>query len=199
MAVYALYHQKGGTGKSTLAVALSWRLAQSGASVLLLDADDQGTASHWYESVGEALNLPLLVRHQLLQTLPEALPRFTPQFEHVIIDAPPRLETALVDLLAICDRLIIPCRPTLPDIWSLEGLSALLAQAQAKRAAPLPAMIAINHYRGEDLGPLHAQAVAYHLSVMDAPIPWDPAFAALFSGAPLPEHFSQLLENLLPR
>ena len=45
--VIAVVNLKGGCGKSTIAVNLACELAANGDSVLLLDNDAQGTASHW--------------------------------------------------------------------------------------------------------------------------------------------------------
>ncbi len=45
MRVLAFLHQKGGTGKSTLAVATACALAARSEPPLLLDADSQGTSS----------------------------------------------------------------------------------------------------------------------------------------------------------
>ena len=47
MPIVGFVHQKGGTGKSTLSIALALALAQAEHRVMLLDTDYQGTASEW--------------------------------------------------------------------------------------------------------------------------------------------------------
>jgi chromosome partitioning protein len=55
--VIAIGNLKGGTGKSTIAVNLACALAEGGDTVILVDADGQGTATDWHAG----RNLPLAV------------------------------------------------------------------------------------------------------------------------------------------
>ena len=45
MKTIVINNQKGGVGKTTLAVHLAWHLAETGGRVLLIDADAQGNAT----------------------------------------------------------------------------------------------------------------------------------------------------------
>lgn len=48
MSIIALYHIKGGVGKTAAAVNLSYLAAQEGAKTLLIDLDPQGSASFYF-------------------------------------------------------------------------------------------------------------------------------------------------------
>src|SRR5919109_5482313 len=50
MAVVAFVTQKGGCGKTTLALCLAVAAQQAGKQVVILDTDSQGSAAQWWES-----------------------------------------------------------------------------------------------------------------------------------------------------
>nr|MDJ0892641.1 ParA family protein [Gammaproteobacteria bacterium] len=55
MQTLAFIHQKGGTGKTSLAIVAAITFAAQRKRVLVLDSDYQGTATRWFETVGEAM------------------------------------------------------------------------------------------------------------------------------------------------
>ena len=60
MSVVSLLHQKGGTGKSTLAIAAAISYLGAGEKVVLIDADPQGTSGDWGNRFGSAFGLEVV-------------------------------------------------------------------------------------------------------------------------------------------
>lgn len=134
MRTVAFLHQKGGTGKTTLAIATAMALAEQGARVLLLDADVQGTASEWGSRWGERFRV--VTRSQIQPIVHGQVARFAPMFEWMIVDGPPTLSDMTASILRGADRVFVPVRPSFPDIWALEGLAALRITLRAEGMNP---------------------------------------------------------------
>ncbi|ABK44623.1 ATPases involved in chromosome partitioning-like protein [Magnetococcus marinus MC-1] len=189
------FHQKGGTGKSTLAMACALYAAQQQQRVMLVDVDNQGTATQWWQLHAPTLqHLPLQVRGQLQESLPDLLPRLADHFDLCFIDAPPSLTQNTLQMLQGCDALIIPTRPSPPDLWALERLALLL---HTEPYAKLSHLLVFNQHQGEDLAPLRQLPAVASLTQADEAIPYHPAFAALYLGKPLPSALNRMMGTLL--
>ncbi len=184
MRVVSFLHQKGGTGKSTLAIGLAASLAAQGARVLLLDADYQGTSAEWGNRFGAAFRVE--VRSQVQPIVEREAGRFAAVAEWLVVDGPPGLSPMTESILRAGGRVIVPLRPALPDLWALPWFAAVIGKA--RQAGPVAApLIVCNQHRGEDLAPLLQLAAEWHLPLHPEPIPDDPAFPRLYLGEPLPE------------
>lgn len=114
MRVVSLVTQKGGSGKTTLALSCAVAAEEAGKRVLLVDLDPQGTAEAWYQD--REAETPKLVRveaPELAETLAAA--RAHP-FELVFIDTPGRDEPSIAAAVRVADLCLIPCRPTPADM-----------------------------------------------------------------------------------
>lgn len=134
MRTVAFLHQKGGTGKTTLAIATAVALAEQGARVLLLDADAQGTASRWANHWGERFHVE--ARSQIQPIVHDQVARFAPRFEWMVVDGPPTLSDMTTSILRSANRVFVPVRPSFPDIWALEGLEALCSMLKTTGVNP---------------------------------------------------------------
>lgn len=130
--VLALISQKGGSSKSTLAVHLAVRAAQTGSSVVLVDTDPQATASRWYDR--RAAEWPALVTAGR-GTLPVVLDAARADaISVVLVDTPPHTGAQIDQAVAAADLVVIPCKPTPFDLDAVPE-TVRLVQAQQRPAA----------------------------------------------------------------
>jgi chromosome partitioning protein len=137
--IIAVGNLKGGTGKSTVAVNLACRLAESQA-VTLVDADPQGTASAWLKG-GEAKGMPPsleVVARPLdisLGSDPWQAEMCARRHHHarIVIDLPPQKGEAFQAALRIADLLIVPVTPSAVDLHATAQALAVLRQMRETR------------------------------------------------------------------
>ena len=142
--IIAIAGQKGGSGKSTVAIHLAAEWHRRGRRVLLVDADPQGTALTWGEVAAELGNdgpSVIAIGDNLRATLPE----LAAGFDVVVIDCPgSRHSRRQLGALAVADVAIIPCGPSTPDVWALAETIRLVDDVQAVRVEPLRAAVVVN-------------------------------------------------------
>lgn len=111
--------QKGGSGKSTIAIHLAAEWHRRGQRVLLVDADPQGTALTWGEVASEAgVSGPDTIA--VGDNVRTALPGLASGYDTVVIDCPGRKASKRqVGALLISDVVVLPCGPSTPDVWAL--------------------------------------------------------------------------------
>jgi chromosome partitioning protein len=137
--IIAVGNLKGGTGKSTVAVNLACRLAES-QTVALIDADPQGTAAAWLKD-GEAKGMPptLEVAARPLSAEVGSDPwqaEMCARREHygrVVIDLPPQKGETFQAALQIADLLIVPVTPSAVDLHATAQALAVLHQIRGAR------------------------------------------------------------------
>lgn len=115
MNVISFVTQKGGTGKSSLAVSLAVAAMERGIKTSIIDLDAQGTAKNWYErrqgEGGPEVNA--LTANQL----EPALGLLRKQgVKLVIIDTPGVDTPAATSAIMLSNLCLIPARPSIADI-----------------------------------------------------------------------------------
>ena len=142
--IIALLNQKGGVGKTTLATHIAGELAMQGSSVILLDADPQGSALDWTQRRSQN-GLPRLFSAVGLarETLHQEAPELARRCDHIVIDGPPRIAALARSALLAADVVLIPVQPSPYDVWASAEMVSLIREAQVFRPA-LRAAFVIN-------------------------------------------------------
>lgn len=129
--VTAVINQKGGAGKTTLAMNLAAGLSQRGSTVVV-DLDPQGSSVQW-ASQGST-PFPVAVKQVQGKWDVQSLRQTFRAFAHVVLDCPPSLEShASVQALRACDLALIPVLPSPVDLWASLRLPQEIEEARRLR------------------------------------------------------------------
>lgn len=125
MSIIAIVGNKGGTGKTTLALNLAAGLAQRGDSVVIVDADPQQSAYQWRLTGAEDNGLPDVVAAAIgLQKTVLALREAN---THVVIDCPPSIKAPQAEqALRLAQHALIPVQPSPMDLWATTHIAKVI-------------------------------------------------------------------------
>ena len=125
--VIAILNQKGGVGKTTIAVHLATALARKNFKVLLLDADPQGSALDWSAARKDPQAFPVAGLPKA--SLHKELPALAANYQYVVIDGPPRVYDVARSAIMASDLVIVPVQPSPYDVWAAKEIIDLLEEA----------------------------------------------------------------------
>jgi chromosome partitioning protein len=174
--VIAILNQKGGVGKTTLAVHIATALARQGPKVLLLDSDPQGSSLDWAaarhgEPLFPVVGLPKSSIHK-------ELPNLARDYHVVVIDGPPRVYDVARSAIMASDLVLVPVQPSPYDVWAAKEIIDLLNEAGVYKPTLQKAFVINRKIVNTAIGRDVAEALSeYPLPVLKTAIGQQVAFA----------------------
>lgn len=146
--VITIAQQKGGSGKTTLAVNLGVALARAGHKVAFLDTDPQGSLGRWFMTRhGDGRAEGMEFSTASAWGVGYEVGKLRDMADFVIIDTPPKADSDLRPALRAADLVIVPIASSHVDLWATEGVLDLA------RRESCPVLVVLNRARaGTRLG-----------------------------------------------
>jgi chromosome partitioning protein len=154
MKTISIVSQKGGAGKTTLAIHLAVASSQAGMNTAVIDLDPQASSTKWADR--RQADLPAVISahsSRLAHVLETARAEGG---ELVIIDTAPHSDNAALEAARIADIVLIPCRPSLLD------LEAIASSLDIAKLAHKPAIVILNA-----IAPAGAEADEAEVAIVD--------------------------------
>src|SRR3954447_25001928 len=124
MLTIALISQKGGVGKTTIALHLATTFAATGKRTLLVDLDPQTSAAEWKDArQAEEPYVMAVPSSRLAKTLERAREN---EAEVVILDTAPHSEGTALEAARAADLILVPCQPSIMDLRAMRKTADLL-------------------------------------------------------------------------
>lgn len=117
--IISILNQKGGVGKSTLAVNIARAYTLDRKKTLLVDTDRQGSSLRWHElSEGKLIDLTCLPT----KTIDNDIKKIRDSYDRIIIDGKPMICEITMATIRAADLILIPVQPSEFDLWATEDL-----------------------------------------------------------------------------
>jgi len=119
-AIITIAQQKGGAGKTTLAVQLATAMRRAGKSVAVVDIDPQASLTAWMRLREHEAREAAEIRFSMVGgwRLGVELDRLKRECERIVVDSPPHAESDAKGAIKAADLVLVPCQPSPLDIWA---------------------------------------------------------------------------------
>ena len=157
MRVLTIISQKGGTGKTTIALHLAVAATQADQKTIIIDLDPQASASQWND--GRDHKAPQVVSAQSARLSPILEAARGEGLQLAIIDTAPHSESAALAAARMADFILIPCRPAILDLHAIRNSVDLVQIANKKGAVVLNAVPAKSRLTEEAIEAVKAYSI----------------------------------------
>lgn len=128
MHVVSVVSQKGGSGKTTVAVGLAVEAVRAGKIAAVVDLDPQATAANWGDRRGEDVP-PTVVSCQASRLEKVLAVAKSQDLDLIFIDTPGKSADAAIAAIKAANHVLIPVEPHISNLETLSNVSELLALA----------------------------------------------------------------------
>lgn len=122
--------QKGGAGKTTVAINLAVEWARQGRDVCLVDADSQRSAARWHADREEAGHTPVIACVEKQGNVRETLLDLEQRYDVVVVDVAGKDSKEMRTAMTAAQVLIVTVRPSQLDLDTLEHMSEVISSAR---------------------------------------------------------------------
>jgi chromosome partitioning protein len=125
----ALLARKGGTGKTTCAIHLGVLAQSAGMKVAFVDMDPQRSLKAWWTS--RTADTPILLESDAKRLADVLRAAAAEGYGLAVIDTPPAVTFETAQVATLADLVLIPLRPSILDIYAVEGTAEVVKAAKA--------------------------------------------------------------------
>ncbi len=127
--IIVITNQKGGCGKTTMAMNLAGFIGLK-SKVLLVDGDPQGSATRWAASAPDEKPFPAAVMGlaNVNDKVHREIKKYISDYDYIFVDCPPAIDNSFTSsALLVADLALIPIIPSPTDLWAAVGIQKLIA------------------------------------------------------------------------
>lgn len=146
MTIISVLNLKGGCAKTSTVVNLGGILSEKKKRPILIDLDDQQSATHWAQQGGEKFPFPVIpLSVESASKVKKEIDKLCKEHkaDTILIDTPPQLEDDALIAALLSDVVLIPVSPSPLDLWAAQQAVNTIKDAREERGGKLPKAILI--------------------------------------------------------